>query len=70
MTNVINFAAAAMVRRAEEVVDLLNAGHGFDHDRAARFLQAVRQGDEGEILNWLFDHGVSSDWLFFGDRAP
>jgi hypothetical protein len=73
---------AAMVRRAEEIVDLLGgrvirAGwhDNFDKDRAAQFLQDVRAYDyeaedvdhEQKINAWARDHGVSHDWLFAGD---
>ena len=71
-----------MVRRAEEIVDLLSTGYiregwheSFDHERAARFLQDVRQCDlsaedlyrEEKIISWAVDHEVSLDWLILGD---
>jgi hypothetical protein len=73
---------AAMVRRAEEIVDLLSTGYiregwheSFDHEPAARFLQDVRQCDlsdedldrEEKIISWAVDHEVSLDWLILGD---
>jgi hypothetical protein len=73
---------AAMVRRAEEIVDLLSTRYiregwheSFDHDRAARFLQDVRQCDlstedvefEEKIIAWAIDHEVSLDWLILGN---
>jgi hypothetical protein len=73
---------AAMVRRAEEIVDLLSTRYireawheNFDRDRAARFLQDVRQCDlsaedvgfEEQIIAWAIDHEVSLDWLILGD---
>ena len=73
---------AAVVQRAEEIVDLLSTRYiregwheSFDRDRAAKFLQDVRQCDlsaedvdrEQKIIAWAADHGVSLDWLINGD---
>jgi hypothetical protein len=73
---------AAMVRRAEEVVDLLSTRYvrtgwhdSFDYDRAAKFLQDVRRYDESaedvdheqKILAWIYDHGQTPDWIIGGD---
>ena len=73
---------AAMVRRAEEVVDLLSSRYiregwheSFDHDRSARFLEDVRQDAQSaedidrdqKIIAWAVDHEVSLDWLINGD---
>jgi hypothetical protein len=78
------FDKAAMVRRAEELVDLFSDRfirkgwhENFDKDRAAKFLENVRRFEmaaedtdlEGEIAAWTHDHGVSNDWLIDGDPA-
>jgi hypothetical protein len=75
---------AAMVRRAEQAVDLLatryiRAGwhESFDQDRAAKFLQAVRRYDisaedvdhQQKIADWIYDHGQSLDWILSGDPS-
>jgi hypothetical protein len=75
---------AAMVRRAEEVVDLLSTRYiregwhdSFDKDRAAKFLQDIRRLDikaedvdlEQEILAWMREHGQSFDWILVGDKG-
>jgi hypothetical protein len=72
----------AMVRRAEEVVELLSTRYiradwhdNFNKGRAAKFLQNIQQLDleaedvelEEEIHAWLSDHGQSYDWIFAGD---
>jgi hypothetical protein len=64
------FDLAAIVLRAEEIVELLSTRReSFDTDRAAEFLRDVRRWDEQKILGWAYDHGVSSDWLLFGDPS-
>jgi hypothetical protein len=48
---------------------------GFNQQRAAEFLDAVRQQDYtaeddpklATITTWVSDHGQSLDWLYFGD---
>jgi hypothetical protein len=75
---------AAMVRRAEKIVELLSTRYiradwhdSFDHDRAAKFLQDVRLYNERaedvdlewKITAWAIDHGVSLDRLIDGDPS-
>jgi hypothetical protein len=77
-----DFDKAAMVRRAEEIVEVLSTRYvradryeSFDLDLAAEFLQDVRVFDikaedvdhEQKIFAWAREHGVSLDWLLDGD---
>ncbi len=75
----------AIFARAEQIVVILSdrfvcAGWSeqFDTNRAASFLEAVRQEDHnadsrdeaGEFVHaWMIDHGQSFDWLYLGNPA-
>jgi predicted nucleic acid-binding protein len=73
---------AAIVSRAEQVVELLRSkyvadGWQLNEQRAADFLDALRRLDfENDdslemksVLDWVHDHGQSLDWIFQGDFA-
>jgi predicted nucleic acid-binding protein len=73
---------AAIVSRAEQVVELLRSkyvadGWQLNEQRAADFLDALRRLDfENDdslemksVLDWVHDHGQSLDWIFQGDVA-
>jgi hypothetical protein len=73
---------AAIVARAEEVLDVLSTRFirdgwhdSFDKDRAASFLHAIRHMDlqaeevdhhERQVQDWIIDHGQSFEWIFLG----
>jgi hypothetical protein len=70
----------AMVARAKQIVELLSTclvreGWKLDAERAAQFLESVRDfdGNDGDcrkftmVRDWLYDHGQSLDWLHNGD---
>ena len=71
----------ATVARAQQLVDVLGGRYvregwneAFDKERAAKFLEAVRDedyaadNDPAAIVDaWLHDHGQPSDWLYRGD---
>jgi hypothetical protein len=76
------FDRAAMIQRAEQLVEILSTCYvregwheSLDRNRAAKFLENVRRHKlsaedtdlETEIMNWVFDHGQSLDWLLVGD---
>jgi hypothetical protein len=73
---------AAILARAEQVVELLRSRHicegwRLDEVRAADFLESVGRldftdGDSDEmtkIVGWAADHGQSVDWIVRGDVA-
>jgi hypothetical protein len=82
-TTPTDFDKAAMIRRAEELVELFSTRYiregwheNFDKARAAEFLENVRSFNmaaqdtehEAKIFAWTQDHGVSLDWLLEGDH--
>jgi hypothetical protein len=83
-TTPADFDKAAIIRRAEELVEIFSTRYiregwheNFDKARAAEFLENVRRFDmaaqdtehEAKIFDWAIDHGVSLDWLIFGDPS-
>jgi hypothetical protein len=83
-TTPADFDKAAMIRRAEELVELFSTRYirdgwheSFDKAGAAEFLENVRSVNmdaqdaehEAKILAWTKDHGVSLDWLLEGDHG-
>jgi hypothetical protein len=73
---------AAVVARAEQIVDLLRTRHvcegwALDEGRAEQFQQNIRRLDieaedvdiEQQINDWVIDHGQSFDWIFRGDHG-
>jgi hypothetical protein len=83
-TTPADFDKAAMIRRAEELVEVFSTMYiregwheNFDEARAAEFLENVRRFEmsahdselEANIITWANDHGVSFDWLLVGDHA-
>jgi hypothetical protein len=68
---------AAIVARAEQVVELLRSRYRFNEQRAALFLDSLRRLDfhDGDcpemttMLDWVRDHNQSLDWIIEGDPA-
>jgi hypothetical protein len=72
----------AALRRAAEIVRTLGEGQvrdgwTFDKARGERFLESMcnlnsKDGDSAEmttVLEWVWDHGQSLEWIFRGDPS-